>query len=194
MAVLSHEDDPWAGRRSVRGYPLDELISALQKLIRRCEMEEAILVARELWETGEDVEDKLWERLRVISVEDLGGSEPLVMLEVQTLNYLRTSLPPRSRDRWLMAVQAVRRLAELPKDRSTDDIAAWAILMLTTGRRKPTIPDYALDVHTRRGQLAGKDSLDFLRSSAKVGLQSSSYDDRYWRMLVEAAEEGVWND
>lgn len=198
MTVLSHAQDPWASRTSVHGYAMDELISALQKYVRRGVLEEAILVARELWESdtdsNSDCEEKLWERLKVMAVEEIGLSDRTIMMESWLMNELRMSLPRRSRDRWLMTVQVVRRLSETPKDRSTDDLAAWAVLMSQTRERVPVIPEFALDVHTRRGQEAGRDSLHFLRSSTLVSPESPQYDDKYWRLLVAAAERGDWND
>ena len=41
MRMLPYPDDPWASTLSKRGIPGDELVSALQKYIRRGELEEA---------------------------------------------------------------------------------------------------------------------------------------------------------
>lgn len=194
MPVVDYSEDPWAGVQSVRGIAVDELISALQKHIRRGKTEEAVLVARDLWETDASLADKAWQRVLVIAVEDVGFGNPSAVSDVHTLRSIATSLPQRSRDEWLMLVHAIRTLAESSKDRATDDLAAWAIMVLDTGKRSASIPDYALDVHTKRGQLAGADTLDFLTRSSHVEPVSETYDDYYKRELIKAARTGEWND
>lgn len=194
MPVVDYNDDPWVGVPSIRGIAVDELISALQKYIRRGKTEEAVLVARELWETDASLVEKAWQRVVVIAVEDIGFGNPSAVSDVDTLRRIAKSLPQRSRDEWLMLVHAVRTLAESSKDRKTDDLAAWAIMVLETGKRSACIPDYALDVHTKRGQLAGADTLDFLTRSSHVEPLSETYNDYYKRELIEAARTGEWND
>lgn len=194
MPVVDYNDDPWADVQSVRGIAVDELISALQKYIRRAKTEEAVLVARELWETSPALADKVWQRLTVISVEDVGFGNRSAVHEVDCLQRIAKTLPQRTRDEWLMLVHAIRTLADSPKDRATDDLAAWAIMALDTGRRHARIPEYALDVHTKRGQLAGADTLDFLTRSSYVEPVSATYNDCYKRQLVEAARIGEWDD
>jgi hypothetical protein len=72
MPLPPSNRDPWAHTVSVRGFRCDELVSALQKYIRRGNTEEALLVAREMYETGPELEQHLWTRLMVISASDCG--------------------------------------------------------------------------------------------------------------------------
>ncbi|MGW3632954.1 hypothetical protein ACWD7F_22775, partial [Streptomyces sp. NPDC005122] len=67
-----HSKDPWTRVTSVHGFPADELIAALQKSIRRGLLDNALLVAREMYETSGELEEHLWARLSVISCEDTG--------------------------------------------------------------------------------------------------------------------------
>ena len=71
--------------KTKNGYPADEVISALQKSIRRGKELDSCYWANELYEsdyvdseTGEkkDFIDKCWQRLLVISVEDIGPAVP----------------------------------------------------------------------------------------------------------------------
>ena len=64
--------DPWRGVVSRNGIPGDELISGLQKSIRRGNADIAIDLEYEMYITSEQLEDKLWRRLMAISVEDIG--------------------------------------------------------------------------------------------------------------------------
>ena len=70
MSVL--ERDPWVDVRTFHGFAADQVISALQKEIRRGNTENAVLLAYEMLLTSGPLEDYLWQRLMVISVEDIG--------------------------------------------------------------------------------------------------------------------------
>ena len=64
--------DPWKNITSRNGIPGDELVSALQKSIRRGKEEIAVDVAYEMYITSEQFEDKMWRRLMAMAVEDVG--------------------------------------------------------------------------------------------------------------------------
>lgn len=68
------------------GHPGDEVISALQKFIRRGETELAVRAAYELYLTGEELTAYLWRRLLVISAEDVGLGEPMAPVVVDALH------------------------------------------------------------------------------------------------------------
>ena len=59
------------GLKTKHGYQAEELISALQKLIRRAETEQAATVAMECCMSSEALEDFVWKRLKAICVEDI---------------------------------------------------------------------------------------------------------------------------
>ena len=65
-----------------RGYYLDELLSALQKDIRRGNEYEAVFWAVELERFNPRM---LWNRLRVIASEDVGPAYPLMPRLIETL-------------------------------------------------------------------------------------------------------------
>ena len=64
--------DPWANIVSRNGFKGDELVSMLQKSIRRGNEENALAAAYEMYITSPQFEEKLWRRLLSISVEDIG--------------------------------------------------------------------------------------------------------------------------
>ena len=64
--------DPWANIQSRNGIPGDELVSMLQKSIRRGMEDNALAAAYEMYVTSPQFLEKLWRRLLVISVEDIG--------------------------------------------------------------------------------------------------------------------------
>ena len=64
--------DPWASVTTRNGISGDEIISMLQKSIRRGMEHNALAAAYEMYITSPQFEDKMWRRLLAISVEDIG--------------------------------------------------------------------------------------------------------------------------
>jgi hypothetical protein len=77
-------EDPYSQVVSPHGIPVDDLVSVLQKEIRRGHIDNAVLAAYEMVTTSPDVAQHLWRRLRVIAVEDVGMGLPLgpVLIDV----------------------------------------------------------------------------------------------------------------
>src|SRR5262245_40181999 len=168
MSVPNIAQDPWAGVPTVHGFMADELISALQKSIRRGFVENAVLVAYELFASGPDFEDQVWRRLQIISVEDVGFGRPEAPLIVHTLDDFRHGTPRESPDRLIYLVHAVRLLALSPKDRTSDEMATWVRRVVDEGSAQPEILDDFLDMHTKRGQEMGRDFLHWFTRGARV--------------------------
>lgn len=59
------------------------------------------------------------------------------------------------------ATRAIRFYSERTKDGTSDELADPALHLLDSSEKPFEIPQYALDVHTRRGQLAGRSVDDF---------------------------------
>ena len=91
--------DPWQSAITKNGYPCDEVISALQKCIRRGLEEEACMFAYELYLTSPELEDKLWSRLLTISVEDVGMGNPMASVIMNNLNQMRREFDYQAVDR-----------------------------------------------------------------------------------------------
>ncbi len=73
---MANTYDPWQKVKTTGGFDADLIVSALQKEIRRGNEENAVLVAYEMFSTSLPLEDYLWTRLHVISVEDIGFANP----------------------------------------------------------------------------------------------------------------------
>jgi replication-associated recombination protein RarA len=184
------DPDPWTRVETLRGFAADELISALQKSIRRGLVENAALVAYELYATSAELEEQLWRRLQVISVEDVGAGNPDAPVLVDALYRMHERAAPRpAGDRFLFALHAVRVLAESPKDRTTDELANCVMRDLEGGERLPEVPDVALDMHTRRGRALGRGLGHFLREGALVENERSGRDTRYREQLLALVED-----
>ena len=178
--------DPWRGVVSRNGIPGDELISGLQKSIRRGNADIAIDLAYEMYITSEQLEDKLWRRLMAISVEDIGFGNVEASRVVYTLNCIRKEFPYDDGDRPLFFMYAIRFLCACEKERSTDCIKNLVMKKFNEGY-VPEVPDYAYDMHTGKGRDMGRDVEHFLMEASRVTPEASSplCDDRYRQQLLE---------
>jgi replication-associated recombination protein RarA len=182
--------DPWARVKTEHDLNADEVVSAFQKSIRRGLLENALLLAYEMYVTSAELEEHLWTRLSVISVEDVGSGSFLEPVIVDALCRMRLRFPRGAGDRFIFAAHAVRLLAMSPKDRTTDEMTNWAMLMTNVRGERPEIPDVAYDMHTRRGQEMGRGLEHFMKEGARVENERPGRDITYRERLLKAIEAG----
>lgn len=134
------------------GYKYDESFSALQKMIRRGDEVEAMYWAIEL--EGKYYQ-ALWDRLEVISHEDIG------ITSINTILFIRTCKEQylefrgkESGSRRLMLSNAILALCRAPKTRVADHFNISSYRRLPEERKE--IPDVAKDIHTRSGEILGR--------------------------------------
>ena len=164
-----------------KGYDLHEVISALQKEIRRCKEYEAVYWAAEL----ESFKPKiLWNRLRVIASEDIGLADPYASLIVDVLEKQYDDAVADKKDsKRLFLVHAVLFLARSPKSRIVDNLLA----VVYNDEERHEIPDYALDKHTVRGKQMGRGYEHFFAEGAL--LEKQTIEDPYEKKAFEALKK-----
>jgi replication-associated recombination protein RarA len=146
------------------GYARDEVLSALQKSIRRSEIRDALFWALELNASG--LGTQLWNRLRTIASEDI-AVESMACVQVATLheNYRNVCRDGRNGQEIQFLTHAVVLLATATKSRFIDHCKIVALDHFAQvdahTTREPAIPDYAIDKHTRRGRQWGRGSRHF---------------------------------
>ena len=182
--------DPWVDVKTYHGLPADQVISALQKEIRRGNTENAVLLGYEMVITSPALEDYLWRRLIVISVEDIGFGEPSAPIMVNSLNQMVRTLDRSAGERKLFAVHAIRYLCSCQKDRSSDEMVNWVMYAVARGEAKPRIPDYALDMHTAEGQAKGRGTRHFYEEGAKLAPELPGRDLTYRQRIMEMLDRG----
>jgi len=151
-----------------RGYQLDEVVSTLQKEIRRGHEEEALFWAQEMMESG--YFNYVWKRLGIIACEDVGMADPHAAVLVGSLwaTFLQIKKFQQSPvvEGDLLAF-AVLYLARATKNREVDDFK-----LHVEGRKNegwhPEVPDYALDMHTNRGRAMGRDLANWFEDGAHL--------------------------
>lgn len=190
MSKVQQPPDPWQRTTTEHGFAADEVISALQKCLRRGMLDNTLLLGWEMYLTSPELEEKLWSRLCVIAVEDIGLGNPQAPVLVETLYQQHRRYDRPTGDRFLFAAHAIRVLATSPKDRSSDDMVNWAMRGMALGELVPEIPDVALDMHTLRGQNMGRDYRFFMEEASRVIPEINDKDQRYRDWIIKALDEG----
>ena len=183
--MVEKSRDPWVDIKTRHGFQGDEVISALQKEIRRGNTENAALLAYEMATTSPEMEAYLWSRLMVISVEDIGFGDSLAPIMMYDLHQICEHLGNGARDRLLFAIHAGRYLCTRQKDRSSDEMTMWIKRVVEGGEVLPEIPDYAIDMHTQRGKEMGRDARHFMEEGAKIIPELPDRDTEYRRRMLE---------
>jgi replication-associated recombination protein RarA len=192
---MSHLDrDPWVNVKTFHSFQADHVISALQKEIRRGNTENAALLAYEMIITSPALEDYLWHRLKVISVEDIGFGELLAPVLIHSLFEMCSACDRGVGERKLYAIHAVRYLCRCTKDRSTDEMINWINHASRLKSVLPTIPDYALDMHTSEGQSMGRGRRHFFEEASRTHPEVSDRDRTYLERIMNMLDAGEIKD
>jgi replication-associated recombination protein RarA len=182
--MADEEHDPWIGLRTRHNLAADEVISALQKEIRRGHVENAAFLAYEMLTTSEELEAKLWQRLQVISVEDIGFGQTDAPILIQALFQMHHNFPRPQGDRFLFALHAVRYLCHCMKDRSSDEMLNWVKYAIETEGQRPVVPEYAIDMHTEVGRRLRRGKRHFLEEGALVSPELPDREQTYRQRLL----------
>ena len=132
---MANPADPWASVTTSTGLPADEVISTLQKSIRRGEVRNAVLCALDLSATSPELDTYLWDRLHVIAVEDVGFGNPQAIAVIVALDTARQRFTRHSTTGPCSRSMPFALLAESAKDRSNDELANVARAELDSGGR-----------------------------------------------------------
>ncbi|MDR2700513.1 MAG: hypothetical protein LBC12_06920 [Nitrososphaerota archaeon] len=148
------------------GYDHYELLSALQKCIRRGMEYEATHFAAEIEEFNPTM---LWNRLKIIASEDIGPANPIMPLLIDQMqkHYQTEKTKLVESTHKIYLTNAIVCLCRSQKSRITDDLQT-VVYTERENDKLPTIPDFALDKHTARGKAMGKGIDDFFNEGNKV--------------------------
>lgn len=157
---------PW-NMVSRDGYRCDEVVSALQKSIRRGDSDGALTWAHQLLVSGYGA--WLWRRIFVIVSEDVGLAEPTAPAvigglwtasQVLLANQRKPAPGERLNYPWLQALHAVWFLSRCKKNREIADLCSVLEFRVQRGEL-PQIPDVAKDMHTAAGRAMGRGAIHF---------------------------------
>jgi hypothetical protein len=177
MSFKTNQSSPKSGGFVVctkKGYNMFDVSSALQKAVRRGELDEASYWAWEL--INSNYEKYLWKRLLIMATEDIGLADPEAMRNAQFFyeNYkILKELDTFERTRPIMA--AVYVLATAKKSQFFNWF--WGKHMDEHNSFNLPIPAHALDKHTRRGKRAGKNTADFFEEGSLINNHAPVADE-----------------
>lgn len=158
-----------------------EVLSAMQKCIRRGMEREAMEFACELGHTSKGFATMVVNRLLVISHEDIGIGDPtLIPLVAACCQQAKQWYDPDKLGMWRMAVgSAIRAMCRCKlKSREGDHFQGAVGLRNLLLDEAPEVPDWALDSHTHRGRKLGRGLQYFRTHSAQLN-PAPKKQDRY---------------
>jgi len=146
-----------------RGYDAFEVVSALQKALRRSQVKEAVYWATEMYESGHQA--WLWNRLQEILSEDIGPADRYLPATIQALRETSDDKRRKKGSGGMEAAHAVILMATAKKSR----LAALMVIVASSDHHERLeIPDEALDRHTIKGKRMGRGLDHFLTEAAKT--------------------------
>lgn len=163
---------------TVHGYDFFEVSSAFQKAVRRCDEEQAMYWGVELYESN--YQKYLWKRMVIMASEDIGlaaDTITLIMSLKQSFDFL-SSLKEKSQPERLPFTHAVLALVRANKSRFVDCAIFHYWNKNTTERL--VIPDYALDMHTRRGKAKGRGIEHFVDVASHLENHTPQPNESEW--------------
>jgi len=177
---------------TINSYDFFECSSALQKSIRRCDEAEAMFWALELYQSNYG--KYLWKRIIIMASEDVGLGDPDIITRIMALKQAYDFLVEKKdkhRPERLPFFHAVISLANAKKSRYVD----LSISIYENEHRKNAgkhqIPDYALDIHTRRGKKMGRGLDHFYQEGAMVNNPNKMPDEKRFERLAKIADKEI---
>jgi replication-associated recombination protein RarA len=173
---------------TVGGHGPYEAVSALQKAIRRGELDNAAYWTADLLLSGQGW--WIWRRLFTICSEDVGPAWPEGPAVIRALyeTWRNWGKEP------LYVFDAVARLVRAPKNRLIDNLAGVHMSMHDELHRE--VPDEALDAHTIAGRRLGRMGADFFYDVAAKTEGTVEDDDAelYERLMRKVYDSGYRDD
>jgi replication-associated recombination protein RarA len=151
-----------------KGLDFFEVSSAFQKAIRRGEEEVAMRMGEELFDSG--FGEYCWKRMKIITSEDVGLAEPNMPAVIWSLYQIYQEQVKKKDEKHcperLYLYHAIILLVRAKKSRYVD----WALTYIreTNKKLKLEIPDYAYDMHTRKGKAMSRGMDHFYNEGSKL--------------------------
>jgi replication-associated recombination protein RarA len=162
---------------TVNGHLLPEVVSALQKCIRRGLVDDALYWAVDMYLTGYD--EYCWKRLRIMASEDVEPAEPRLPATIAALYATCSDLKKKEDEthapQRLMLVHAIILLAQARKNLIVDHALIHHFGSHATLKRD--IPDLVLDKHTAAKRRLSRGAEHFFAEGIKLADESG--DDPY---------------
>jgi replication-associated recombination protein RarA len=169
-----------------------EAISSLQKFVRRGLERQAMEMAAELSFTHLAL---MLNRLRVMAHEDIGLANPQAVHLAKLWTEQAWDWHKAGNGAWRLALaNTVLMLCRSPKSREADHFQCVVFDAIENQGFVPTVPDYALCKHTRRGKAKGR-GIDHFRQDGAVlcppPAAKDPYEDEAYACWTRQEAEGI---
>lgn len=170
------------------GSEYSEVVSGLQKMIRRNKEREALVLAHEMFDSGYHA--AVARRLMIIAAEDIGLANPAVVAQVYSLctGYIVAKKDsPSGKVEPLALIMSIILLARCPKNRECDDAQIVTMARLKSGKDSAAKviaenKTVIIDAHTARGKA---------RLASQAAEANQSYDDLAMREFLTVGAQLV---
>jgi replication-associated recombination protein RarA len=182
----------WKCKTKRGGYNLSEVISALQKCIRRGDEQQAMYWALE---AIPEYEAYVWRRLNVIVQEDIGIANPQLLLLVPSQEQVYFRFRERRADgsARLVLANTILAMCRSTKSRIADHFQCAVHQGMLHNELHYDVPDYALDKHTDRGRSLRRGLSHWREEGCQLVNKDPQIEDpyedtafRYWESFVRS--------
>jgi replication-associated recombination protein RarA len=162
-----------------------EVISAIQKYIRRGMEAEAFELACEMIETSKGYTTWLLNRLQVISHEDIGLANPQLLILVATCCEQANRLykPDKTGPVKMIVGTMIRAMCRSPKSREGDHFMGIA-MKHKRQQTAPVIQEWTYDHHSVKGRQLGR-GVDYFREVSTQLVPPQDAADQYEKLFYQ---------
>jgi replication-associated recombination protein RarA len=178
--IITNEKETKMGiANTINGLGPFEVISAIQKYIRRGMEAEAFELACEMIETSKGYTTWLFNRLQVISHEDIGLANPQLLILVATCCEQADRLykPDKTGPVKMIVGTMIRAMCRSPKSREGDHFMGIAMRHKRQGVATE-IQEWTHDHHSHKGRKAGR-GVDYFREVSTQLIPGQAEPDQY---------------
>jgi replication-associated recombination protein RarA len=170
-------------RDEPREYDAYELLSAMQKAVRRGLEDDAMYFGTQLYSQSNSDAGRAFRRLVIIASEDIGLADPQAVLLIHSLYSQWKAMPKDKRsdhedkikgEGRLYFVHALLSAVRAKKSRLINHILICHFYGERDGR---DVPDYALDMHTTRGKSRDRGVDHFFEEGATLANEDTTLGD-----------------
>ncbi len=174
--------------RTKSGLPLDAVVSALQKAIRRGIEERALYFMHEMIESG--FVKYFWRRITIIAIEDIGLADPQAIVLINALCQSNERVNRKFYQDTYCPGMAVLYLCRAPKSREVDYALDYVETKRKTGQLKLEPNSIDLDCHTE----AGRETLKKKAKEEEKGYENLVNEKFYYEGILTNNPASIQND
>jgi hypothetical protein len=185
------QDIDWKNIQTKNNYNARVLFSVINKELRRGQLLNSLAVAKELFDSGEQFQNKLWQRLITITAEDVG------LGNLGLYSYVCSSYEHFLKDySFNIIYECVRLICGSKKNRFADEVLNFVLLKYVASNRdyfNESSKDVALNGETRehlQDFLKTRDLINSVKCFVSLAMSGNNFEETAWGALEDVMT--VW--